>query len=234
MIGDIMSVSRLRMAADGQGVSTLVAFFDCPLQCKYCINSSCHEDKNFLLQTPRAAYKPEELLEVLKKDEIYYLMTGGGVVFGGGEPLLQSAFIHDVCQMMDSRWAKRIETSLNVPWRYVEPLLEDMDEWIIDIKDMDRSIYEEYTGVNNEKVIQNLFRIKDVVSVKRLHIRIPNIPGYNTKEDVERSVEWIKDVLGVEPEVFDYYALPHTVKEPDGLHGIMMRMRKNKGKQVFL
>lgn len=26
MIGDIMSVSRLRMATDGQGVSTLVAF----------------------------------------------------------------------------------------------------------------------------------------------------------------------------------------------------------------
>ena len=67
MIGDIMSVSRLRMATDGQGVSTLVAFFDCPLKCKYCINNSCHEDKGFS-QTPRAAYKTEELLDLLKKD----------------------------------------------------------------------------------------------------------------------------------------------------------------------
>ena len=94
MIGDIMSVSRLRMATDGQGVSTLVAFFDCPLECKYCINNSCHDTNNGFSGVPRAAYKPKELLEVLKKDEIYYLMTGGGVVFGGGEPLLQSAFIH--------------------------------------------------------------------------------------------------------------------------------------------
>lgn len=166
-------------------------------------------------QTPRAAYKPEELLDVLKKDEIYYLMTGGGVVFGGREPLLQSAFIHEVCKLMDSGWAKRIETSLNVPWRYVEPLLEDMDEWIIDIKDKNRFIYEKYTGVNNQKVMQNLFRLKNAIPVERLHIRIPNIPGFNTKENVEKSVEWIKDVLGVEPEVFNYYALPHTIKEPD-------------------
>ena len=218
MIGDIMSVSRLRMATDGQGVSTLVAFFDCPLKCKYCINNSCHDTQNVFSGAPRAAYKPEELIEVLKKDEIYYLMTGGGVVFGGGEPLLQSAFIHELCKLMDSRWAKRIETSLNVPWRYVEPLLEDIDEWIIDIKDMDRFIYEEYTGVNNEKVMQNLFRLRDAIPKERFHIRIPRIPGYNKKEDVEKSVEWIEEVLEVEPEVFDYYALPHTVKEPDRLH----------------
>ena len=51
-----------------------------------------------------------------------------------------------------------------------------------------------------------------------MHIRIPNIPGFNTKEDVAKSVEWIKVVLGVEPEVFDYYAIHHTVKELDWLH----------------
>lgn len=60
-------------------------------------------------------------------------MAGGGVTFGGGEPLIQSDFIHEVCKLMPPAWNKRIETSLNVPWRYVEPLLQDLDEWIIDI-----------------------------------------------------------------------------------------------------
>ena len=87
----------------------------------------------------------------------YAAMTGGGVVFGGGEPLLQSAFIHEVCKLTDARWNKRIETSLNVPWRCVEPVVEDIDEWIIDIKDIDRDIYKKYTGVNNKYVIDNLF-----------------------------------------------------------------------------
>ena len=67
MIGDIMSISRLRMATDGQGVSTLVAFFGCPLKCKYCINNFCHEDQRRFLGTPRAAYTPKELVEVLKR-----------------------------------------------------------------------------------------------------------------------------------------------------------------------
>ena len=40
MLDEIMSISRLRMGTDGKGVSTLVAFFDCPLKCKYCINVS--------------------------------------------------------------------------------------------------------------------------------------------------------------------------------------------------
>lgn len=98
-------------------------------------------------------------------------------------------------------------------------MVEDIDEWIIDIKDMDRFVYEEYTGVNNEKVVQNLFRLKDIIPAERFHIRIPRIPEYNTKENVEKSIEWIKNVLGVEPEVFNYYALPHTVKEPDWFRG---------------
>lgn len=214
MIGDVMAISRLRMATDGQGISTLVTFFDCPLHCKYCANRCCHEEEGFLLKTPRAAYKPEELIEVLRKDEIYYLMTGGGIVFGGGEPLLQSAFIHEVCKQADSRWKKRIETSLNVPWSCVESLLDDLDEWIIDIKDTNCFIYEKYTGVDNENVLRNLLRMRDIVLPERMHIRIPHIQGFNTPDDVEKSVEWIKDTLHIEPEVFTYYVFSHTTKKP--------------------
>lgn len=207
MIGDIMAISRLRMATDGQGVSTLVAFYGCPLHCKYCINDSCHGNKHSLCGTIRAAYQPEELVEVLKKDEIYYLMTGGGVVFGGGEPLLQSEFIHEVCQLIGPGWHKRIETSLNVPLQYIKPILKDIDEWIIDIKDANGTIYKAYTG---EKILQlrkNLLALKRVIPKERFHIRVPYIPGYNTHEDVEKSVAWIKEFLDVEPEVFDYYVV---------------------------
>ena len=210
MIGDIMAISRLRMATDGQGVSTLVAFFDCPLHCKYCINESCHEKENSLSKTPRAAYQPEELIEVLKKDEIYYFMTGGGIVFGGGEPLLQSAFIHEVCQQADPRWKKRIETSLNVPWRCVEPRLDDLDQWIIDIKDINCLIYKKYTGTDNKKVLSNLLRMRDIVPPEKMHIRVPHIKGFNTPDNVAKSVEWLKNTLHIEPEVFTYYALSHT------------------------
>ena len=210
MIGDIMSVSRLRMGTDGRGVVTLVAFFDCPLHCKYCINNFCHEGVVKFGGIPRYSYTPEELVDVLKKDDIYYKMSGGGITFGGGEPLLQSAFIHEVCRIADPEWKMRIETSLNVPWRCVEPLTDDIDEWIIDVKDMDMKIYKEYTGVGIRNLSNNLYRIGECVDASKLHVRVPRIPGFNDDEYVAFSVKRIKDILGVEPEVFDYI-IPSTL-----------------------
>ncbi len=203
MIGDIMAISRLRMGSDGRGISTLVTFFGCPLHCKYCINNFCHESESHN-SVPRGAYTPQELIHILRKDDIYYHMSGGGVVFGGGEPLLQSAFIHEVCKLAEEGWQMRIETSLNVPWRNVELLIYDIDEWVIDIKDMNFLIYEKYTGVKIDNLINNIYRLKELVNASRLHIRVPRIPGFNKIENIEKSIEWIKNILEVEPEVFNY------------------------------
>ena len=208
MIGDIMTISRLRMGTDGKGVSTLITFFDCLLHCKYCINDFCHE--NIDNDVPRASYTPEELVRTLEKDDIYYRMSGDGIVFGGGEPLLQSAFIHEVCKLADPSWKKRIETSLNVPWRYVEPVTEDFDEWIIDVKDMNLFVYKDYTGRDNINVINNMNRLKDILDISKFHIRIPWIPEFSDDEKIRDSIKRIIDILGygVKIEEFDYIVPP--------------------------
>ena len=204
MFGDILSISRLRMGTDGNGISTLVVFFDCPLHCKYCINDFCHKPQKPFVGVQHAAFTPQELIEILKQDDIYYLMSGGGIFFGGGEPLLQSKYIHKVCTLADKRWAKRIETSLNVPWDNIKPVLYDMDEWIIDIKDINIDIYKNYTKTDNKNMIENLLKLRNKVSKDKIHIRIPKIPDYNTSYDIEKSVEWVRDNIRVEPEVFSY------------------------------
>lgn len=204
MLDEIMSISRLRMGTDGKGVSTLVAFFDCPLKCKYCINEGCHRTKQQLEVVKYPQFAPNEVIDILKKDEIYYLMSGGGMVFGGGEPLLHSKFIHKICTQADSRWARRIETSLNVPWDYIKPVLYDMDEWIIDIKDINDDIYKKYTGISNQNMLKNLLRLGNRISTEKIHIRVPRISGYNCTYDVEKSVEWIRENMAIEPEVFEY------------------------------
>lgn len=221
--GEIMSISRLRMGTDGLGVSTLVGFFGCPLRCRYCINDHCHGKTHLSMETPRSYYTPEELIEVLRKDEIYYLMTGGGVVFGGGEPLLQAEFIHDVCSIMDSRWIRRIETSLNVPWESVERVIRDIDEWIIDIKDINPEIYKRFTGYENENVIENLLRLRNRIRPGsfRIKVRIPKIDGYNNSLDVQNSKKWVMENLHVNPEVFEY----QTVRASDEKGQITSRGR---------
>lgn len=68
---------------DGAGVTTLLAFHGCPLACKYCLNPQT--------LSPKGVWKTftmEEMFDIVKKDDLYFRATGGGVTFGGGEPLL--------------------------------------------------------------------------------------------------------------------------------------------------
>lgn len=87
------------MGTDGHGITTLVAFHGCPLKCKYCLNPQClKKDAKILIKTP------EEVMEILLKDELYFLATKGGVTFGGGEPLLRAEFIKEVLELGAKQW----------------------------------------------------------------------------------------------------------------------------------
>lgn len=200
MKGDIMSISRLRMGTDGEGVTTLVGFYGCPLNCKYCINNQCHSD------CVRASYLPRELFDILYKDEPYYLMTDGGVTFGGGEPLLQAEFIKEVCDLINDRWNKRIETSLYAPWEQIELLIDVIDYWFIDIKDFRKEVYKKYTGRDNDIVISNLKRLVKKVDNNKICVRIPYISGFNEKTDVLEEDKYLMENISrdVAVEMFDY------------------------------
>lgn len=185
-----MTIARHRMGTDGRGVSSLVAFWGCPLQCRYCINNFCHDPK-----THCEELEPEELVRILMLDEIYYRMSGGGIVFGGGEPLLHSEYIRTVVELLPKDFPIRIETSLNVPWADIEVLYDVVDEWIIDVKDLNPDIYFHYTNSDNEYVTANIlnlvrqYRIQGDDPKEHIQFRVPTIPGYNTQADVDESIK---------------------------------------------
>ena len=84
----IIGIERHRIGRDGDGVTTLVAFHGCPLKCRYCLNPQCH-DRNRQWKE----ITPQQLLETVAIDNLYFLATGGGITFGGGEPAMRSEFI---------------------------------------------------------------------------------------------------------------------------------------------
>lgn len=185
------------MGSDGKGVSTLVAFWRCPLKCQYCINDFCH-DPNIQIRRISA----EELVEEVSIDDIYFRMSGGGIVFGGGEPILNSEYIKEVINLAPFGWQFRIETSLNAKWEHVERLIPYIDQWIIDVKDVNSEIYKKYTGMDNALVIENCNKLAKYVSRDRITFRIPRIPNYNSETDIKKSVSYFEK-LG-ETECFDY------------------------------
>lgn len=195
----LFALSRLRMGSDGQGVTTLVAAKGCPLRCKMCLNPqslSCDTQVKYIT--------PHELYEIVRKDDLYFQATGGGVTFGGGEPLLHAAFIREFRKISGDRWRLVAETSLNIPEKNLIIATECIDGFIVDIKDMNPDIYRNYTGKDNAPVIRNLRKLLSITDPRNVTIRVPHIPGYNTDTDIRCSIEILKDFGAVIVDVFDY------------------------------
>lgn len=196
----LLGVSRHRLAVDGRGVVTLVAFMGCPLKCRYCLNELCHQ-----MDKTTRRITPQELLDEVMIDNLYFLATDGGITFGGGEPLLNSQFIEAFCKIADPRWNITLETSLNVPREHLERVFPYVNHYFVDIKDMNPAIYEDYAQYPQTKVIANLqWLMENVSDTKKVKVRLPHIPSYNTQEDVERSRQQLLRMGVVEFDEFDY------------------------------
>ena len=183
-----IGIERLRVITDGAGITTLVAGHGCPLRCKYCLNPQCFEQK------ATKEYTVEELIQEVAIDDLYFQATGGGVVFGGGEPLLQADFIHAFRQQCPKEWKIYLESSLAVPETELEKVIDDIDFFLIDIKDMNDEIYHAYTGHSNTNTLNNLKKLAAAGKVTQTTIRIPLIPDYNQEKDRQESIKILQEM----------------------------------------
>ncbi len=221
-----IGISRHRLLTDGPGITTLVCFSGCPLRCKYCPNKSCWNGENAV------EYSPQELINVVSKDSLYFIATGGGIMFGGGEPLLQSKFIKRFKLLCDKRWHLYVETSLNVPKKHIHELIPIIDEFIVDIKDINNDIYKAYTGgIDNTNVVENLRVLIQCGCSNKITVRVPLIPDYNTKEDIKNSVSILKNI-GISNFEYLTYLRPEELRRKHSAVNKGNSYRMNYGKAV--
>ncbi len=174
----IITFDRLRMQTDGQGITTLVCFHGCPLRCHWCLNPF-----SFAGNTHRELLTPQALYDRVRLDELYFLATGGGVTFGGGEPLLYAPFLKEFRGICGDAWHLCAETSLSVAPEMVEIAASCIDHFYVDCKDTSLEIYRSYTGRSNALMLQNLETLLRLVGPERITVRLPLIPDYNTEQD---------------------------------------------------
>ena len=198
-VAPIMGIDRLRFGSDGKGITSLVTFYGCPLKCRFCLNPQCHRNI-----TDSMYLQPEEVFNRIAIDELYYLASGGGVAFGGGEPLLYSNFIIDVLALGANKWNVTIETSLNIPFNQVNALLPYIKEMIVDIKDINPNIYKSYTQSENDIVLENLKYLAGNGYANIVLIRLPLIQGFNTIQDIENSRNFLTNLGYSNFDIFEY------------------------------
>ena len=194
-----IAINRHRLTTDGEGVTTLVGFHGCPLHCEYCLNAQCLQaDGVWCRLTPGELYSEVEI------DDLYFVATGGGICFGGGEPLLRSEFIKAFAEIMNPEWKLTIETSLNVPLENVKAIASLVQMWYVDIKDMNPDIYKAYGCKENKQVISNLQWLAANGYADKVIIRLPLIPEYNTDEDRQMSQQQLEKMGFTNFDKFNY------------------------------
>lgn len=195
----VITYSRLRMQVDGPGITTLVCFHGCPLRCHWCLNPF-----SFAPQTPRRDLTAQALYDEVRQDELYFLATGGGVTFGGGEPLLYARFLQGFRHICGPGWHLCAETSLAVPWEKVRAAAACIDHFYVDCKDTDPAIYRRYTGQDNALMLENLKKLVALIGPERTTVRVPLIPGFNTEEDRARSRALLESMGITHLDLFTY------------------------------
>ena len=198
-----IGIDRHRLGVDGVGVTTLAAFHGCPLRCKYCLNHRCLEAPEGL---PR--YTPKQLYDYVSVDNLYFIATGGGICFGGGEPLLRVDFLTEFKQLCGKSWNLTAETSLQVPRESVRQASLVVGDFIVDIKESNPETYRAYTGGDGNRAWDNLEYLLTLVGPDHITVRVPLIPDYNDEAATERTAALLEGMGITKIDRFTYKILP--------------------------
>jgi pyruvate formate lyase activating enzyme len=207
---------------DGPGIRTTVFFQGCPLQCIWCQNP---EGIPQLLDKPDGQpehagirkYTVDQLMEEVMKDRAFYEESGGGVTFSGGEPLMQTAFL---IEMLNALKKENIHTAIDTSGYAPEAIFREVvnlaDMVLFDIKIIDNSKHELYTGTGNKLIHNNLKYIAN--SGIPFRIRIPLVNKITAEEEnLMQIANLLTAYKNVEIDLLSYHDLARGKQEKLGV-----------------
>ncbi|MFX0141136.1 MAG: glycyl-radical enzyme activating protein [Candidatus Hodarchaeota archaeon] len=152
-------------------------------------------------------WKLEELFYEIKKDEIYYTKSKGGITVSGGEPTQQPNFVAEFLKKCKENGISTAIDTCGYASRVVyEQILPYVDLVLLDLKHIDSDKHKEYTGVPNEVILENAIWISKTLKKngKKMWIRTPIIPHYTALDANIRGIgEFIVNKLDNFPERWD-------------------------------
>lgn len=133
----------------------------------------------------------EDLARRLQKDADVYAMSGGGVTFSGGEPLMQWDFVSDVIGRLDGVHTA-IETSGFASDEVFAEAMALCDLILMDWKVSDPALHRRYTGVDQATIRRHAQMLAQ--GNTPFILRMPIIPGVNDNEaHFETAAELVRD-----------------------------------------
>jgi pyruvate formate lyase activating enzyme len=124
----------------------------------------------------------QEVLDIVKRDRVFFRQSGGGVTVGGGEPSMQAGFVSELLKACrEAGIHTAVETCGHASWKRLSGVVEQTDLLLFDLKHMDTGIHRLRTGVGNELILENA--VKSAERVREMIVRLPLIPDFNDSPD---------------------------------------------------
>ena len=160
--------------------------------CKVC--GECIDACNYnALKIVGQQFTVESLINIILKDKTYFKISGGGVTFSGGEPLMFMEFLSNVCKKLkDENIDVTIQTcgffNFDKFKKYISPYIRTI---YFDLKIADDKLHREYTNKSNALILENLNKLFSPKKHKII-IRTPLIKGITDTSD---NLSRIKEII---------------------------------------
>ena len=153
-------------------------------------------------------YTVDEVIREILKDKAFYDNSDGGVTFSGGECMLQIDFLEEILKKCKKNGIHTaVDTAGHVPLGCFERILPYTDLFLYDVKCFDSKKHEDYTGVGNSLILENLKTLLETEN--KVWVRIPIIPDVNdTEEEMHKIRAFLNSVrLPEKTELLPYHAM---------------------------
>ena len=112
----------------------------------------------------------------------FFQNTGGGLTLSGGEPLMQPEFAFSLLSHAKDRGIHTcVETSGFCDKKILAKIASMTDLFLFDIKESDPDLHLDFTGVSNQRILENLKYLQDIHN--HIILRCPMIPDLNMRTD---------------------------------------------------
>lgn len=199
MISSVASIETFG-TQDGPGIRTVVFFNKCNLRCIYCHNPE-------MWNMGADNYTVDELFERIIKNKEYFGNIGG-VTFSGGEPLLHSEFLVELCKKLKNENIHIALDTAGVSDSNYTELLEYVDLIIFDVKHVNEEGYKLITRTNNFNKVTEFLSVANKLD-KSFWIRQVVVPGVMDNYDYLIDLkEYLKRINNIEKiEFLPYHKL---------------------------
>ncbi|KAA3630990.1 MAG: glycyl-radical enzyme activating protein [Bacteroidetes bacterium] len=140
------------------------------------------------------AMSVEDLMKIIRRETLIMDQSEGGVTFSGGEPLMHYRFLLELLEACGREGIHRcVDTTGFANTEVLLKVADKTDHFLYDLKMMDSEKHKKYTGVPNEKILENLKILS--TNGTSYDIRIPLIGGVNDDdENIRQTAAFIAEL----------------------------------------